>query len=1085
MKLVEKAVDQPRPVILAAIVLAALGIYSFLNMPQELTPEITVPVCLVSVPYPNASPEEVETEVSREVEEALSTLEDVDVITTISSEGASIAIIEFFDTAPVKERVRDVQDKIDVARSEFPEDADEPIVEEIRYSDIPIVMVTLSGEVSPERLRDVAEELEPILEGVDGVRRVSLFGGIEPEMQVTLDDRALRAYQLSPTDVVTAVADENRNIPGGKIETAKADFLLRTRGRYEDAREIESTIVADREAGPIYLRQLGSAAMGHADLKSTSRILTPGMTEGKDAVTLQVAPSPGIDILRTVGRVKEAVGDYLENTGDPIEVTYINDETVELTRMKNNLGTNLWQGGVLVVISLLLTMGFRNAMLVGLAIPVSLVVGCLFMFIADVTLTGIAIFSVILVLGIVVDGALIVGENIYRHLEEGLSGKEAAKKGIREVAVPVLAADLTTISAYLPMLLVTGVVGSFLGTIPKVVTFAIIGSIFVDHLLLPVLAQWWMRGHKKKKTANTPLEEESAEKDGEPEPGHDPISIPVQEPEKQPEHPGFSERFIFHPLRQPYLNLLKRCLKHPFITLGVNGLLFAVALGLIGSKTLGFEFFPETDIGRFQIEFENETGTPLSRTDEVAQRLEQLLADHPELRYAVSTTGESGAFDAEFRFGSGSGPEFGKIFVEMTPPEKREQSLSEIIDELKSEFGELPGVDVVFRQREEGPPTGTDIAIRVSGDNLEQIKSFSQIVADQLASIDGTDSIRNDFRVGRPQVIVEVNRDLAGLYGVRTQDVGLAVQAAFAGISPNDYYDEDEEVELRVKYDEDRARTIEALEDTLVRARKDGEEILIPVKQVSDISLESGLSTIYRRNQQRTATVRCDALEGYSVDQIHAELKEKLEGEKGLGIPTGLSIEYGGESEERDKAMNGLVFSFALALLLILSILVIQFDSFLLPFLVMLTIPLSLVGVVLGLFICNIPFGFMPMIAIVSLSGIVVNDSIVLVSFLNNLRKDGMPVGEAIQQACRLRFRPVVLTTVTTIFGILPLTLNLTGGGEFWVPLGVSMIFGIATASALTLLVVPVMYSLLFRGELKQEEKETVDPPLEIEPAGA
>jgi multidrug efflux pump subunit AcrB len=1045
MKIFEKAVDYPRPVLLAALVLCVMGVYSFFKIPQELAPEITVPVALVTIPYPAASPQEVEDEISREVEDVLGSLDDLDNLTTISQQGVSIAIVEFFDTAPVEERVRDVQDALDRVRGEFPEDVEEPIVEEVSFSDIPIVMVTVTGEVSALRLREIAEDLEPLVESVEGVRQVQLFGGREPEMQVLLDEDKVRAYGLTPIEIVRALRAENLNIPGGKLETPRTDFLVRTLGRFADPADIAGTVVATRQGQPVYLREVAEVRLGTADLTSTSRIVTRELGEGKPSVTLQVQPEPGIDILRTVQGVKNKVNAYVAGTGDPITVTYINDETRELTRMKSNLGTNMWQGGLLVVLSLLFTMGMRNALLVSIAIPLSLIVGFFFMFIFGVSLTGIAIFSLILVLGIVVDGALIVGENIYRHVEEGLPRAEAAKKGIAEVGVPVLSADLTTVSAYLPMLLVTGVTGGMLGTIPKVVTFAILGSIFVDHFLLPVISQWFMKSRRA-----------------------------MTDEERAHLRPPLAERVVFQRLRQPYLSTLKNSLKHPLLTLMVNTFMFLIAIGLIGSGTLGFEFFPETDIGRFQVEVEMETGSALRQTDQVTKRIEKILASYPDLIYAVSTVGESGVFDSEFRFGSGSGPEFGKIFVEMTPPEVRETPLKEIVEELREDVGRLPGVKIVVRQREEGPPTGTDIAIRLQGEDLKQLTEYSRAVVDQLQRVTGTSDVRGDLRVGRPELVVDLDRTRAGLYGVRPQDVGFAVQTAFAGISPNDFFATDEDMELRVKYREDQALTVEALEDVLVSGSRNGQPIRVPVGEVAEIRLEEGPSAIYRRNQQRTATVRADAQEGFSADEIKAELRRILEGE---GLPAGITVEYAGESEERDKAMAGLALSFGVALLLIFTILVLQFNSFSQPVLVMLTIPLSIVGVVIGLAVTNIPFGFMPMIAVVALSGIVVNDSIVLVSFVNELRSQGVEVWEALTRAAELRFRPVLLTTVTTIFGILPLTLNLSGGGEFWVPLGVSLIFGIATASFLTLLVIPVMYSMLYRKQVKSYLSKNSAPP--------
>ncbi|MGR3177048.1 MAG: efflux RND transporter permease subunit [Candidatus Anammoxibacter sp.] len=1034
MYFIDRLIDRPIVVYLSSIFIVLLSLFAFLKLPIEETPKIIIPFIHVQVPYPGASSEEVESQIIRKLEESLESLRDIKNIYSVASEGVAKVTVEFYDGQDPKDVRRDVQDKVDSIRREFPENAEDPMVIEFDFDSMPILLIALSGDVPHVLLKETAKDIKPVLESTPGVSEVVIFGGLEREIHVNVDPVSAVSYGITYAQIANALKTQNMNFPGGHMEIGNSEYLIRTSGKFNSVKEIGETIIYSKDNKLLKLSDIAEIEESYKKVKTISRL------NGKKSVTLAVKKQSNINTLKTIRIIKKKMKSLLPTLPPGIEVGFSHDKSTGIIRLVRQLGTNAIYGGLLVIFILFVTMGFRNALLISMAIPFSLLVTLLLLYVFGMSISMISIFSMILILGLVVDGAIIVGENIYQKLEQGLEGAQASKEGILEVAWPVLSSDMTTIAAFLPMLLVTGLSGQFLIVIPLVVTFALVGSVLVDHIIIPTVAVKFMKVRKRK--SNTELMNSKFIAQG----FKSYFSVT-----------GFQliVRTCFKNIREYYTWLQHYSLNHRkrVLVYAVVSIIFCV--GLIISGSLGFEFFPKVDIGKFSIDFELPPGSSIEETDKMARELEKHLIGITEIVSYVTTIGNTQALKSDIREGGKEGLEYGKISVELVDVDERRRTQTEILEEIKSRIKDVPGVTLSYFELREGPPAGADIAIKISGNNLNTLFSLAESVQSKLRSAQGTYNVRSDFRPGKLEVNIAVNREKASIYGINANDIANAVSKSFLGYVATKIEIDDEDVDIRIQNKKFFKKNIEDIRNVYVTGANGTS---IPVGEVSKITLEENISDIRRLNRKRTTTVRAEVSKGFSVDAIKKKVLMEMESE---GVPDNYTFVYGGESEGRDKAITELLYSMILAIILIYFILAIQFNSYKQPCVILLAIPLSFVGVVLGLIITGNSFGFMSFVGIIALTGIVVNDAIVLVSYTNNLIKQGKSVGDAVVEAGQRRLRPVLMTTVTTIGGLLPLSLNLGGGGDFWEPMGWSIIFGIGVATFLTLIIIPILYTFI------------------------
>lgn len=1046
MYVIDRLIDRPIVVYLSSILIVLLSLFAFYKLPVEQTPKITIPFVRVQVPFPGAASEEVESQILRRLEEEIDTLHDIKNIFSLASEGSATLFAEFHDTLDPAVALRNVQTKVDNIRREFPEEADAPIVADLDIDNLPILLISLYGDVSLFRLKDAAKDIQPLIESVEGVAEAIIFGGLEREIHVNVDPVMAASYGITYEQISAALKKQNMNYPGGHMEIGESQYLIRTSGKFNDIGEIGETIIYSNDNKILKLSDIADTSDSYKKVKTISRI------NGKKSVTLAVRKQGHINTLKTITAIKNQIALIDPTLPHSIKVALSHDKAVSIRRLIRQLGTNAVYGGVLVVFILFVTMGFRNAVLISMAIPFSLLVTLLFSYIIGISISNISIFGMILILGLVVDGAIIVGENIYKKLEDGLDGINASKKGIAEVAWPVFSSDLTTIAAFLPMLMVTGLSGQFLRIIPIVVTFALFGSVIVDHILIPTVAVRFMKVRKRFASGNVGGTAAGGEGD-----------------KQRWQNTGIQSAINtqFQKVRGAYTRIQLYSINNKKrVLLGAVAAVIS-CIGMVVTGLLGFEFFPKVDIGKFSIDFELPSGSSIDETDRMAARIEGHLQGIPEIVHYVTTIGDTRAMKSDIREGGKEGSEYGKISVELVDSRERERTQTETLDEIKSRIKEMPGLQLSYFELREGPPTGADIAIKISGNSMDMLYGLADETQRRLMRIEGTNNVRNDFGKGRSELKIEVNRERASLYGINANDIASAVAKSFLGYVATkiEVDDEDEDIDIRIQNKKSFKKTIEDIYNVYVTAM-DGTSI--PVGEVANITLEKSISDIRRLNRKRTVTVRSDVLKGYSTDMIKREVAAAMEKD---GIPDGYTFEYGGESEGRDLAIEELLYSMILAIVLIYFILAMQFNSYRQPIVILLAIPLSFVGVVLGLVVTGNDFGFMAFVGIIALTGIVVNDSIVLISYINHLVENGECVRDAVLNAGQRRLRPVLMTTVTTIGGLLPLSLNLGGGGDFWAPMGWSIIFGISVATFLTLIIIPLLYSIMCHEHKYHEHK--------------
>lgn len=1062
--LTDQAVDRPRVVIVLTLLMLAVAGFAAMRIPVQRTPAIHTAIVMVAVPYPGAQPTEVEDRVTRKIEEALQRLNNVDFVASTSMRGSSITQVIFLDGTPSDKARNDVEHLVNEVRRELPLGREvQPSVIALDFESAPIMLVTLTGPASfDERaLKQIAEDAQDKLETVPGVANTQLFGGREREIHVNVNPDLLSQYNLSLNEVRNTLANFHAEMPGGSLDSKEFDLQVRSEAKFRGVDDIREAVVSEREGRLVRIEDV-------AEVQDTyRRLINFAQLDGRDSATIIVNKEADINTLGTAAKVKAQV-EQLQQQYPHITFSCTRDISTDIAFMFQTLGSDAIFGAMVVLVILAWSMGMRIAFLVVTAIPFSSAVAFVFLYVAGYAVSNMVIFAFIVALGMVIDGAIIVSDAIYRRLESGEDPVAAAKNGTHEVAVAVFAADMTTVAAFLPMLLVPGIMGDFLGVLPVVVCMALCGSLLVDHFLVPVLAARWYRDYVPTSRRPHGAEKTSADR---------------------------VER-LWAPFYRAYAGLLSYCLDHRGIVLLSSGFALAWAALMLELGLIGFTFFPPSDRGQFEIGFELPLGYSIEQTAEAAKAITEPLRDLEktgELKHFVTAIGSSAGLAARLDSDPASGPEFGRVMVELVPATNRNRHESKIINELREKIQPVPGMTYRIEQIEEGPPGGADVAVRLSGKDLDQLGRIARRLMEKIRALPGTVEARTDYRSDSPEIVIEPNPAVVGLFGMSEMDVARAVQTAVLGDTTIELTLDDEDVTLRLqatpeyqRYEGDLAR--------LMITGPTGRRATIG--ELASIRRDSGLYSVNHRDALRAVVVASDvrADQGVIPDHIFDKLRKKLLPELGfaavpgnnmefLGEPAtdveGIRATFTGENEERDEGFASLLWSMIVGIVLIITILVVEFNSFRQAAVVMATVPLSFVGVVFGMWVCNFPFSLASFIGLISLTGVVVNDAIVLVDFANQARARGLGIRDSLMEAGNKRARAVVLTMLTSIGGMLPTFFNITGGGEFWQPLTGAIIFGLLFSAMLTLVVIPVCYSLAYNGQMKRElaEKPNVTQP--------
>ncbi len=1033
--MIEALVNRKAVVLLVVFFILVFGWRSYNALPREANPDVQIPFVVVTTPYIGVSPEDIESLVTRPLEDELSSVKNLKRMTSTSYEGVSMVMLEFEPEVVIRDALQRVRDRVSRARTELPEDAEETDIREINFGEFPIMLITLGGDIDETELKSLGEALESEISRVPGVLEANLTGGREREIQIDVDPYRLAHYGLSVNDVIGAIATENVNIPGGDVAAGSSSVLLRVPGEIEDPSEIENIAVKRVGDRPVFVRDIGRVVDGFATRTTYARM------NGSPAVSIAVSKRSGANIVEISETIKELVAERAERWPDGVEYRVLGDQSKIVYDMVGELESGIIIGLLLVIGVLLFFMGVRNSLFVALAIPFSMLLAFVVVSLLGMTLNMMVLFALIMALGMLVDNAIVIVENIYRHVEEGKSLTEASIIGTKEVAGAVAASTATTVAAFAPLLFWGGIMGQFMGYLPKTIVIVLLCSLVVAIGVLPVFTSKLMRRSKG----------EAAEEEE------------------------------LGPIMRGYRALLSWCIRHRYIAAGVGVLILFGTFAFYGEYNYGQEFMPETEPNRAFVSVRAPLGTELDTTDRIVQRVEALLEAEENVDVYVSEVGISGGQDPTA--GSQAAANSARITIDFLPDANtaregqsiRVEPPTHTIDRLRDLVAEIPGAEIRIEKEAMGPPVGKPIDVRIAGDDFHRLGALAAEVRRELAErIENATDLTDDYRVGRPEMRLRVDRAAAKRVGASTQAVAGAVRTAVAGQRASSLRDGEDEYDIVVQIAPEHRSDLQAIMNLRIDGREDTSPSTFPVplSAVATYELAGGTGAIRHIDQDLVVSVTGEVAEGANQVAVQTAVLEYI-AERNESMPDGYSLSLGGSNDEQRESEAFLQLAFLIAIALILCVLVYQFNGFGNPLIVLASVLLSLVGVLWGLLIMKMPFGgIMTGLGVISLAGIVVNNAIVLLDYVEQLRESGETVFEALIRAGLTRFRPVMLTAVTTVLGLVPMAAGIgfdfremkpligSQSAAWWGPMAVAVIFGLAVATVLTLVMVPTLYSI-------------------------
>jgi multidrug efflux pump subunit AcrB len=1075
----DTAVRKRVSVFVLALIILAFGTYCYKVLPRESEPDITIPNVFVSTSYKGVASKDIETSITIEIEKKLKGLEGVKKIHSVSSEGLSSINIEFVTGTDIDDALQKVRDRVDEAKNELPADLEEdPSIFEVNFSELPIVVFSLSGTCGIVCLKEIADDLKDEIEAIQGVLEAEVTGGVEREIRVEAFPDKLAYYNIPIFVLQDAVTKENRNTSGGVIRLGDGRYQLRVPGEFEKPDEIYNLIVGTHEGQPIYLKDVARVIDGFKDETSRSRL------NGREAINIMVKKRAGENIIAITDTIDELLIKVQPTWPRGTEITKLMDKAKDIRHMVADLENNILSGLVLVVFVILFAMGIRNAILVSLAIPFSMLLSFTVLYALGITLNMVVLFSLTLALGMLVDNAIVIVENIYRYLEQGVPRVEAARLATSEVAYAVIGSTLTTLAAFFPMLFWPGIMGEFMSYLPLTLIVTLSSSLFVAMVINPALAATFMKikpegGKGREETeGQAPSAEEIAKA------GESPVTISG-------------------PILSFYARSLHQALNHKIVivltAVCVLVLLFEIWLLGVGLEK-PVEFFPNIEPKAMYVNLDTPEGADLDYIDGVVRQVEMNVNGY-DATQALMPGGK--AYEAsyelkEHKLGSGgkfSGPSdignieyiYAKSVVTAGPGmmfdpnapnhvgiqfidlEDRLTPSSGSMEEIRTRVENIPGAKITVAEQEEGPPTGAPINIEIAGDDFEILGRIAKTVREMIARIPFVVDIRDDYVEGTPTVRIKLDRQKAALFGFNTANIGTALKTAYNGLEVSTYREGDEDYDITVQLSDAKRRVTDVLRELLLPTPSGK---MVPLTTLARIEFAGGLGDIVRINHERVVTVKANVDENKIPGPVARAQAEKLLQQ--FALPPGYRVTFTGEFEFQKESEDFLSKAFVIALFLIFLVLVTQFDSVAQPFIIMTAVILSLGGAFLGLTVVSSPFGIiMTGVGVISLAGVVVNNGIVLVDYINKLRVRGLALRDAVVAAGATRLRPVVLTAITTILGLLPMVTGVSydfhkmtiswvsESSQWWSSMAIVVIFGLLVATFLTLFVVPVLYVMI------------------------
>lgn len=1034
MNLPEFSVKQSLFVNLLSLFLIIAGIIAVMGMGREAFPNVSFNRVMVTTAFPGASSEEVEKLVTIPLEKELKEVDDIEEMTSSSIEGLSTIMLKMEADVKNKDKiVNNIQRAVDKVK-DLPDGVrDDPLVSDMKSKDIPVIGVALTGNMEEKELQLIAESLEDILLEIDDVATVRRYGWREQEMWVEVDPDKLYEYHLSIEEIMDSLKKRNVSIPGGSFVEDGKEFNIRTTGEFYKIEEIEDVIIRANDVGN-WIRIKDVAIV--KDTFHDDDVINK--TFGTRSVYLVVVKKSSADAIDIVRRTKEAVERFKDTQPPELKTAYVDDMSFYIKRRLNVLKRNGLIGFVLVVVSLLTFLNRRVALVTALGIPIAFLATFWVMSFLGLSINLITMFGLIVVLGMLVDDGIIISENCYRYMEDGMSPRDAAIKGTQEVIKPVTATILTTMATFAPLMMMSGILGQFVKYIPIVIIIALAASMLEAFIILPSHIADFVKIKK--------------DKDG--------------------KVVSKKNTVWFQKLLSFYTGVLTKAMDRRYKVCGGVFLAFLICI-FLAAKVMPFELFSSRGIEIFFVRAEAKIGTPLEKTNEYISKIEDVILKLPknELDSLVTQVGliTEDVHDPNAR----QGTHLAQSVVYLTPEAERKRTASEIIEDLRSKTKHLDDFErLYFEKVRPGPPVGKAVAIKIRGDEYGPMEEMAEKIKLFLKTIDGVSDVNDNYEPGKEEVMVVVNKDAAMRAYLSVAEIARSVRIAFEGGIATSIKREKaaEEIDVLVRFPKRERSSFETFDKILIPNRFGN---LIPLTRVAKLEMKVGVANINHLDGKKVIKVLAD-VDSSKIKPIKVNAMAMREFRDMESEYPGYTIKYGGEHEETMKSMASLLKAFAMAFFLVFMILATNFKSLIQPLIVMVAIPFGIIGVVIMFILHGEPFSFFAIIGIVGMSGVVVNDSIVLVDFINRLREQGVDRRHSIIQAGQLRLRPVILTTVTTVLGLMPVAYGIGGGDPILIPMALTMCWGLVFATALTLIVIPCIYGITDDMTVKFLHKETV-----------
>lgn len=1023
--------------IYSAIIL--LGIICWGKLPQELFPPITYPQLTIVTTYENAAPEEVENQITKIVEEAIGTVSRLRRISSISKEGVSIVIAEFSWGTNMDFAALALREKVDLVKERLPIDAEEPLVKKFNPFDLPVMTLSVTGAMHPAKLRDATERLiEDEIEKIEGVASANVIGGIEREILVEVDQDKLQASGIPILDVTRAIGDANINYPAGTIKEAFTEYLVRTLGEFQNVPEIERISVGIDVKGqqgnfPVYSKEEEQYKQGQsqkeekklillsdiASVKDTFKEITSiSRLNGQENISVLIQKQAQANTLDVVKKINRALKEIRERLPKGMDVKVVYDQSVFIKDAIRGVTDASWQGGILAFLVLLFFLrDIASSLIVAFAIPLSVLASFFLMYFSGISINIMSLGGLALGIGMLVDNAIVVMENVFRHMEMKEDPKTASSAGASEVAAAIGASTWTTIAIFLPLIFVIGIAGQIFKQLALTITYSLTASLLVALTIIPVL----MLGSKGKYQIFT----------GE---GGKPKS-------------GF-----FKAMDNFYGAILSIFIKWPWQSIGTVFLIFLTSMGLFTS--IEKEFMPKIDQGQFVIKIDMPTGTVLGATDAVIKKMEGTLLSMPDVDSISinvgSTKGRLGEEAIE-----ALGPHQGQIMVNLK--KKRQNPSSWVIQDLKSRLSliDLGRAQIEYILQESIFKTALTearpVVIEVKGLDLALLKNISKEIEKKLGRIEGLYGIQDSLTPPAPETKVNVVKDRAYFYDLSVNDIAQTAHIGIKGYIVTKFKEKGKEFDIKVRLRERDRKDLNKLRRLIVHSPLG---IDVPLTEVAYFSVGKGPSQIKRLDQERVVVISASIYKR-AFDKVIEDVNRALSSVK---IPEGYRASLGGESQQMQESFRSLLFALILSFVLIYMIMASMFENLWQPFVIMFTVPLSMIGVTWALFLTHTSLNIVAFLGIIILGGVVVNNGIVLIDFVNSSRKEGLKLEEALAYGSKVRLRPILMTALTTVFGLVPLALGIGEGSKLQAPMAITVIGGLTVATFLTLGVIPSIY---------------------------